>query len=144
LEVNGAFSFGPPKSDAGRRTVNLPATVLAALRKHLDTYVGPAPEALVFTSENNANLRRSNFRRRIWREATKQAGIPELRFHDLRHTAGTLAARTGATLREVMNRLGHSSSAAAMRYQHGEAARDAEIARALDDLIPKPKGTLGA
>jgi len=35
VEVNGAFSLGPPKSAAGRRTVTLPAAVVAALAEHL-------------------------------------------------------------------------------------------------------------
>jgi integrase len=50
--------------------------------------------------------------------ATERAGVPGLRFHDLRHTAGTLATVAGATLREVMERLGHSPTAAAIRNQH--------------------------
>jgi hypothetical protein len=62
-------------------------------------------------------------------------GVPGLRFHDLRHTAGTLATAAGASLREVMHRLGHSTTAAAIRYQHVMEHRDAAIARELDRLI---------
>ena len=58
-----------------------------------------------------------------------------LRFHDLRHTAATLAVAAGASTRELMVRMGHSSSAAALRYQHVMAGRDAAIAAALDELI---------
>lgn len=53
------------------------------------------------------------------------------RFHDLRHTAGTMAARTGATTKELMARLGHSSSQASMIYQHAAADRDRDIAEGL-------------
>jgi integrase len=55
--------------------------------------------------------------------------------HDLRHTAGTLATAAGGSLREVMDRLGHSTTVAAVRYQHVMADRDAAIARELNRLI---------
>jgi hypothetical protein len=64
--------------------------------------------------------------------ATRAAGVEGLRFHDFRHTAATLAVAAGASTRE---RMGHSSSAAALRYQHVMAGRDAAIAAALDELI---------
>jgi integrase len=80
-------------------------------------------------------LRRSNFNRRVWSPATRAAGVAGLRFHDLRHVAGTLATVAGATLREVMDRLGHASTVAAVRYQHVMADRDAAIARELNRLI---------
>ena len=50
LEVNGAFSLGPPKSAAGRRTVTLPAVVVEALAEHLARYTAKSPEAFVFLS----------------------------------------------------------------------------------------------
>jgi len=53
----------------------------------------------------------------------------------LRHTAATLAVAAGASTRELMVRMGHSSSAAALRYQHVMAGRDAAIAAALDELV---------
>jgi integrase-like protein len=59
---------------------------------------------------------------------TRAVGLDGLRFHDLRHTAGTLAARTGATTKEIMSRLGHSSARAAMIYQHATNDRDRLIA----------------
>jgi integrase len=54
--------------------------------------------------------------------------------HDLRHTGNTLAAGTGATLRELMTRMGHASSRAALIYQHATAERDRAIADALSEL----------
>jgi integrase len=53
-----------------------------------------------------------------------------LHFHDLRHTGGALSAATGATLKELMARLGHSSVRAAMIYQHATRDRDQPIAKA--------------
>jgi integrase len=54
--------------------------------------------------------------------------------HDLRHTAATLAAAAGATTKELMERMGHTSPAVALRYQHVMADRQAQLASALDDL----------
>jgi hypothetical protein len=68
-------------------------------------------------------------------EPTRAAGLEGLRFHDLRHTSATLSIAAGASTRELMARMGHSSSAAALRYQHVLAGRDAAIAAALDELI---------
>jgi integrase len=135
VEVNGAFSVGPPKSAAGRRTVTLPAAVVAALAEHLANYTAPSPDAFVFLSSQGKHLRRSNFNRRVWQPATQAAGVEGLRVHDLRHTAGTLATAAGGSLREVMHRLGHATTVAAVRYQHVMADRDAAIARELNRLI---------
>ncbi len=64
----------------------------------------------------------------------QKAGRPDLRFHDLRHTGAVLAAQTGATLAELMGRLGHATPQAALRYQHAAAGRDAAIAVALSRI----------
>ena len=89
----------------------------------------------MFPAERGGPIRRSNFTRRVWLPATRAAGVEGLRFHDLRHTAATLAVAAGASTRELMVRMGHSSSAAALRYQHVMAGRDAAIAAALDELV---------
>ena len=61
--------------------------------------------------------------------------MPDLHFHDLRHTGGTLSAATGPTLKELMARLGHSSVRAAMIYQHATRDRDQAIAKALGTFV---------
>jgi len=58
-----------------------------------------------------------------------------MHFHDLRHVGGTLAAATGASLKELMARLGHSSTRAALIYQYASRDRDQAIARALGGLV---------
>jgi integrase len=135
LEVRGQLAFGPPKTGAGLRTVTLPTVAAEALAEHLGVYAEAGPEGLVFPAERGGPLRRSNFTRRVWMPATRAAGVEGLRFHDLRHTAATLAVAAGASTRELMVRMGHSSSAAALRYQHVMAGRDAAIAAALDELV---------
>lgn len=128
---SGEIIEGPPKSEAGKRTVALPEPVVEALRDHLRRFVAKGDDAYVFTSVEGEPIDRNNFRRRVWLPATKEAGLDGLRFHDLRHTAGTLAARTGATTKELMTRLGHASANAALIYQHASAERDKSIADGL-------------
>src|SRR5262245_2131815 len=76
-----------------------------------------------------------SFRRRWWLRATRAASVEGLRFHDLRHTAATLALAAGANTRELMERMGHTSPVVALRYQHVMAGRDAAITAALDELV---------
>lgn len=58
----------------------------------------------------------------------------DIAFHDLRHTGQSMAASTGATVVDLEKRLGHASSAAALRLIHAVEGRQLEIAKALSDL----------
>jgi integrase len=131
------MEFGPPKSDAGVRTVALPAVAVSALRTHLATYVGDGPDALIFTGKKGAVLRTGNFQRAVkWSDATRAAWLGEgFHFHDLSHTGNTVAATAGASTRELMDRLGQSSVRAALVYQHAASERDREIADGIDRRI---------
>jgi integrase len=128
---NGSLLTEPPKSRAGKRVVSFPAELVPELRAHLDTYAAPGSRGLVFVGPKGGRLRRSNFREDVWAKAATAVGVPDAHFHDLRHTGGTLAAQTGATTKELMARLGHSSPRAAMRYQHATRDRDKKIATGL-------------
>jgi integrase len=132
--IGGDWVVGEPKTEAGRRTVTLPNAVAAALTDHLDRHVQDVPDALLFGTASGGYLARSNWNQ-TFRRAAVALGIPAVRPHELRHTGATLAAATGATTKELMRRLGHSSPAAALVYQHGADDRDAEIARALDAML---------
>lgn len=132
---DGQLLTREPKSSSGRRVVHLPAGLVTELRAHVAAFAQPDPDALVFTSGTGGALRQSNFRNRHWLPALQVAGVERLRFHDLRHVAGTLATVSGATIREVQARLGHASPAAAYRYQHVLDNRDAQIAERLDGIF---------
>ncbi|HET8681787.1 MAG TPA: tyrosine-type recombinase/integrase, partial [Micromonosporaceae bacterium] len=118
---------------------------MAALRPHLLTYVEADQEALVFTGPKGAMLRTGNFRRSAdWATAVRKSGMPDgFTFHDLRHTGNNLAAAAGASTRELMHRMGHSSMRAALIYQHATNERDREIADNIEKRITgqsaKPK-----
>ena len=139
-EVNGVLEIQLPKTKAGRRSVALPSVAIEALAEHLELRVEPDRLAYVFIAAEGGWLRRSNFRRRVWLPALDEAGKSGFRFHDLRHTGATLAASTGAPLRALMARMGHSSSAAALRYQHLVAGQDSAIASQLDLQISGAAG----
>ncbi|MFF7330888.1 tyrosine-type recombinase/integrase [Streptomyces sp. NPDC008150] len=135
----GALLDKAPKSDAGIRPVAFPTELLPDVKRHLDNYAGPGRDGHVFLGPQGGRLRRSNFRD-DWIAARKKAAITgEVHFHDLRHTGNTLAA-SGASLRELMTRMGHSTSRAALIYQHMVDGRDREIADRLGSMIRKERG----
>jgi len=130
----GTLFPGPPKSAAGRRTVQLPPLIVPSLRTHLDRYVQSSDDGLVFVSPRGTWLRRSNFRRRVWLPALTRAGLSEIHFHDLRQTGNILTATAGASLRELMARMGHASTQAALVYLHDTDDRQRAIATVISDL----------
>src|SRR5581483_593243 len=72
---------------------------------------------------------------REWSRARRSLALEHVHLHDLRHVAGTLAAATGASTKELMHRLGHASPRAALRYQHATEERDEAIADGIDRLL---------
>ena len=135
--AGGGYLFGPSKSAAGKRVVVIPAVIRPVLARHLETFATSEPDALVFTSPTGRPLRDGNFRRRVWRPALAEAGLADVHFHDLRHTGNTLTAAAGASLRELMDRMGHSSTRAALIYLHGSDARQRAIADGLNRLVQR-------
>ena len=131
--VGGRLELGPPKTEAGPRTVSIPPHVLPDLERHLNACVGPEPSSPLLTGVKGGRLRRHALNT-AWQAARRQLGRPEIHFHDLRGAGLTWAATQGATTRELMARAGHASPAAALRYQHVAEDRDAAIAEALSGL----------
>lgn len=145
--TRGGATVRPPKSEAGRRDVAIPPHLLPAVKQHLSDYV-TGRTGLLFPAESGPDRPLPAGSMLVWfKKARRAAGRPDVRFHDLRHFGGTMAARTGATLKELMARLGHSSPQAAMRYQHAAAERDKAIAAALSEfakVTPLASGSKGA
>jgi integrase len=124
-----------PKSRAGGRTLAFPSSIVDDVESHLLQFVAPGRDALVFTGEKGRPLLPHVFGKEFRRSRTI-AGRPELTLHDLRHTSDTLAAATGATLPELMHRMGHATPHSAMRYLHATKDRDRVIAEALTPMRP--------
>jgi integrase len=131
----GALRTDTPKSQAGKRIVSFPAEIAPEIRWHLERFAEPGERGFVFIGPKGGQLRRSNFHKSVWIKAREKVDLPSLHFHDLRHTGGTLTAATGATLKELMARLGHSSVRAALIYQHATRDRDQAIAQALGTFV---------
>lgn len=133
VRVDGATVVGRPKTDSSVRDVSIPPHVVPAVADHLVRHVGPDPDALPFPARHGGHLAPSTLYRHFYR-AREEAGRPDLAVHHLRHVGASLAAASGASLRELMDRLGHATPAASPRYQHAAAGRDIEIAAALSRL----------
>ncbi|MCW2907851.1 MAG: sle [Actinomycetia bacterium] len=135
---DGRLIDDDPKSQAGRRRVAFPKEIAPELRWHLERFAQPGEGGLVFIGPKGGRLRRSTFRR-TWTKARTAIGLPDLHFHDLRHTGNTMAAGQSASLRELMERMGHSSARAALIYQHATQQRDEAIAAGMGKLLRRAR-----
>lgn len=154
-----AYLVKTPKTEAGIRDVPIPPHLLPDLRAHLLEHTLPGRDGLLFPGrvvrDDDGNvievkhLTSSAFygheavvapdgsikrKGHGFFEARRLAGRPDLNFHSLRHTGLTNAAVAGATVAELMAIAGHSTSGAAMRYQHAAAGRLQEIAKRMSVL----------
>ncbi len=139
VRVEGEFIVGTPRSAAGVRDVEIPPHIREDVKDYLTT-IPKSPERLLFPgTRNGAHMAPSSLYKPFYR-ARAAVGLPALRWHDLRHFSATTAAGTGATLAELQARLGHSTVAAAMRYQHAASGRDEAIAEAMSNVVTmKPR-----
>ncbi|EGD42878.1 tyrosine-type recombinase/integrase [Nocardioides sp. NPDC057772] len=146
-----------PKTDAGSRDAPIPPHLVPDIKDHLKHHAADGLDGLLFPNAQGGQIRHSTFygqapvidkktkkiRRKGhgWYAARHAAGRPDLHFHDLRHTALTNAAIAGATIAELMALAGHSTPAAAMRYQHAARDRMQDLAKRLSEMAV---GELGA
>jgi len=106
--------------------------MIDVLRAHMDLFSEPGPDGLVLVSDKGEPFSRHS--RKWWRTAVRKAGPPKgTRLHDLRHAGLTMAAQSGATLKELMTMAGHSSSRAALLYQHAATERAQAVAAAMSE-----------
>lgn len=151
--VKGTKTIGKPKTRESVRDVAMPAIVTEALREHLANLpITGGRLGLVFPGRDGQPLapsalygRSARVERRGGKSFTKAAygfyaardaiGRPELHWHDLRRTAATLGAQSGATVREMQHRLGHSTPTMALHYQAATAERDRAIADRLTQMV---------
>jgi integrase len=133
--VNGTAVVGLPKSSAGVRDVGIPPHIRPDLAAYL-AGLPAGPERLLFPGSRSGTHLRPSSLYRVFYRARDAVGFPALRWHDLRHFSGTVAAQSGATLAELQARLGHSTVQAAMTYQWAVAGRDDVIAEAMSNVVP--------
>jgi integrase len=138
------LAFSEPKTAKGRRTISLSALAVDALRGHRAAQVearlqlGPywRDEDLVFTNALRGPLERQNVHVRSWKPLLQRAGLPDIRFHDLRHSAATLLLSLGEHPKVVQERLGHATIAVTMDiYSHVMPELQRETAGKLDAVF---------
>lgn len=136
LELPGEpIAFGPTKTGAGQREIAIPGSIGELLAAHAASGSGDDPDSLLFHTQDGAPIGRSR-RSAIIVAARTRAGLPAITWHTLRHTGLTLAASVpGVTVRNLMDRGGHSTARAALIYQHTAAAADTQLAVGLGRLI---------
>jgi integrase len=138
-DVPGGLLLCEPKSRAGRRCVKLPSIAVNALLEHRKRMLAEGHAgAFVFCGRGGGPLRKSNFCKRHFKPLLKAAGLPNIRFHDLRHTAATLLLLAGEHPKVVQERLGHARISLTMdTYSHVLPNIQAGAVDKLDILFPK-------
>jgi integrase len=135
----GGKLVGKTKTSNGVRDEAIPPQ-LKPMFEHLLKRIDPQPDAWLFpASRDHTKPVHPNVLRVWYKKAARKANRPDLRFHDLRHTALTLLAQQGATVRELMDAAGHADPTMAMRYQHTVQSRTQDLARRIGNLIPTPE-----
>lgn len=136
LELKGKLTLGETKSGRNRR-VDLPDIAVETLREHRKRMLAEGhPGPWVFCDTQGGPIRKSNLTRRWFKPLLQRAGLPDIRFHDLRHTAATLLLTLGVHPKIVQERLGHSQISLTLdTYSHVLPSMQREAARKLDTLF---------
>jgi len=128
--------IGPPKSARGVRLVHMPAHVTTALAEHLATRGGESRD-FVWTRRDGQPLSRHTVLS-AFRGAVKCIGREDMVWHDLRHTANTLAADAGASQATLQARMGHADPKVSAIYLHTSHSHDRELASRLGEMAHDP------
>lgn len=129
----GRHVLTTPKTNRSARTLAMPMIVADALTRHLHNY--PSPHDLIFSSVRGSVVRYPDFYRYRWKPATRCAGLPNARFHELRHTHASWLIALGQPLKLVQERLGHASPTTTLEtYSHLLPGADQHAAALLDEV----------
>jgi integrase len=143
LRMTGRLELVEPKTARSRRTIALPSRIVAALRAHrarqleerLIAGAGWQDWGLVFATEIGSPLHRADVLRALHRHLAA-AGLPPMRFHDLRHACASLLLAQGVHPRVVMETLGHSNIGQTMdTYTHVLPTLQRDAASRMDDVL---------
>ncbi|WP_155300742.1 site-specific integrase [Deinococcus kurensis] len=147
-DAAGHYGIGAPKTDAGHRRVLLAQDVVAILRAHRRLECrgrrAPRPDDLVFTAASGQFVQGRHLDR-TYRALTEEAGVPRIRFHDLRHTAASLLMRRGVAPKVVADRLGHADASFTLKvYTHVYGDQRAAAALPLGELLESGVSAAGS
>ena len=136
--------IGGPKSSSGRRQISLVEIAVDALQRHRRRQIeerlalGPDWENLdlVYTNTKGNHIDANNLRHRAFPAVLQKAGLPRMRFHDLRHSTATLLLSLGVHPKVVQELLGHSQIAVTMdTYSHVMPNLQREAMAELNSLL---------
>ena len=139
-----AYVLGEPKTSKSRRTIRLTTSAVTALRAHLSRQLEETerlsslyqPGGLIFATETGSIINPSNLRNRSFKPLLKKAGLPPIRFHDLRHTCATLLLSKDVNPKVVSEMLGHSSISVTLDiYSHLLPDMQEKAAKALEEAL---------
>lgn len=118
-ETRGTFTVKETKTGGARR-IDLPPQAIEALKSHRKAMLAEGHiDGPVFCDRDGRWLRKSNVYRRLFQPAVVRAGLPQIRFHDMRHTHASLLLQSGVNVKVVAERLGHSSPTVTLNtYAH--------------------------
>lgn len=121
LQIRRTFNHGrffEPKTKGSTRNVDLSPVVIREMAKW-KLSCGGNDDDLIFASENNTPIKKENLIRRYFEPALKAAGLPMMRFHDLRHTYASLLIEQGENIKYISNQLGHTNPTTTLNiYAH--------------------------
>lgn len=143
VDLGGKVTTNPPKTAKGQRLVELPQMAIDALRaqQSLLEASGLAGCKLVFPAEDGGYQRRFGPFREQLKAIIKEAKLPAIRFHDLRHSSATLLMVEGVHPKIVQERLGHSTIGITMDlYSHVLPSMQKEAAGKMQSLLRKTSG----
>jgi integrase len=142
-DATGKQTYGDPKSVHGRRTITLGAETVAALRAHRTAQLerrlrlGPAwhDEDAVFDRGDGRPVAARTLHTR-YKRVLVDAGVPDVRFHDLRHTGATLMIASGVPAKVVSERLGHANISITLGlYAHVQEGMQRDAADGLEAML---------
>lgn len=142
-KANG-IGFSDPKTSKARRTIPLPVSVVDELRRHRTAQLEQRLLAgqdwtdldLVFPNAVGKPIEKQNLMRRSFKPLLERAGLPPIRFHDLRHSAATLMLSQGDNPKVVQERLGHAAIGITLDvYSHVLPSMQRESADKLDAFL---------
>ena len=142
--ARGRHTLGETKTRRGRRLVNLPPRTVAALKVHRKRQLEQRVEragmyedhGLIFSSEIGTPLNPENLVKRSFKPLLKRSGLPEIRFHDLRHTCATLLMGRGVHPKLVQELLGHATIAMTLdTYSHYLPSMGDQASGAMGDAL---------
>lgn len=142
--ARGGPRLTEPKTPKSRRSIRLTATAVATLERHRERQEaegasrrpGWNAQGLVFCTRRGTPIRRDTLHDKYWKPLLRYAGLPDVRFHDLRHTFATLLLTKGVHPKIVSEMLGHSSIAITLdTYSHVIPGLGEVAASAMEDVF---------